>query len=155
MYHQHYKDKKKKVLTGCAEKYHAMDANETQHLLAKKRQAYQNMGSWEKEKFFVKQRNLTSKANQTKATKCNDLNSCITSFQNKIREGPYYICCVCNRILYRKTVTVLKKDKYSIRHLFTEKKSFDNQEYICTMCNYKMSKGQVPCEAVCNKLIKR
>lgn len=116
---QHYKDKKKKVLTGCAEKSHAMDANEKQHSLATKRQADQNMGSWEKEKFLVKQRNLTSKTKQTKATKCNDLNSCITSFQNKIREGPHYICSVCNRILYRKTVTALKKDKYSIQHPFT------------------------------------
>lgn len=151
MSRQYYMDKKKKVLTSCAETYHSMDADEKQHLFAKKRHAYQNMGSWEKEKLLVKQRNLTSKAKQTKATKCDDLNYCITSFQNKIREGTYYICSVCNRILYRKTVTELKKDKYSIEHLFTEKKSFDNQQYICKTCNSKMSKGQVPCQAVCNK----
>lgn len=88
MSRQYYNDKKKKVLTGCAEKYHSLDTNEKEHLLAKKRQAYQNMGTSEKEKLLVKQRNLTSKATQTKATKCNDLNYCITSFQNKIRERP-------------------------------------------------------------------
>lgn len=130
-----------------------MDANEKQHLLAKKRQAYQNMGSWEKEKLPVKQKILTSEAKQTKVTKCDDLDYCITSFQNKIREDPYYICSVCNRILYRKSVTELKKDKYSIEHLFTQKKSFDNQQYICKTCNSKTSKGQVPCQAVCNKLM--
>ena len=25
---------------------------------------------------------------------------CIEQFKKKIREGPYYICCVCNRLLY-------------------------------------------------------
>jgi len=140
-------------LTGCAEKFHSMDANEKQQLLAEKRQAYENMCSLEKEKLLVNRRNLTSKAKQTKVTKCYDLNYCITCFQNKIREGPYYICSVCNRILYRKTVTQLKKDKYSIQQLFTEKKSFDNQEYICKTCNSNMSKGQIPCQAVGNKLM--
>lgn len=35
----------------------------------------------------------------------------ISIFQNEIREGPYYICSVCNRILYRKTVILLKEKK--------------------------------------------
>ena len=47
----------------------------------------------------------------------------------------------------------LKKNKYSIQHLFTEKRSFDNIEYICKTCNSKLSKGQVPCQAVYNKLM--
>lgn len=33
-----------------------------------------------------------------------NLDSFITTFHKKVREGPYYICSVCNRILYRKTV---------------------------------------------------
>ena len=88
-----------------------MDANEEQNLLAKKTQAYQNMASCEKEKLFEKQTNLRSTAQHTKLLKCNVLDSCINSFQNKIKEGPYYICSVCNRILYRKTVIQLKKNK--------------------------------------------
>ena len=32
----------------------------------------------------------------------------ITAFQSKIWEGSYYICSVCNRILYRKIVIQLK-----------------------------------------------
>ena len=31
-----------------------------------------------------------------------------TAFQSKIREGSYYICSLCNRIQYRKTVIQLK-----------------------------------------------
>jgi hypothetical protein len=33
-----------------------------------------------------------------------NLDTCISTFKNKIREGPYYICSICNRLLYRKTV---------------------------------------------------
>ena len=130
-----------------------MDANEEQNLFAKKTQTYQNMASCEKEKLFEKQRNLRSTAEHTKLSKCNVLVSCINSFQNKIREGPYYICSVCIRILHRKTMIQWKKNKYSIQHLFTEKRSFDNIEYICKTCNSKLSKGQVPCQAVYNKLM--
>ena len=47
----------------------------------------------------------------------------------------------------------MKKNKYSIQHLFTEKKSFDYIEYICKTCNSKLSKGQVPCQAVYNNVM--
>ena len=150
---QYYKNKDANILIDSAKQYQSMDANEEQNLLAKKTQAYQNMASCEKEKLFEKQTNLRSTAQHTKLLKCNVLDSCINSFQNKIKEGPYYICSVCNRILYRKTVIQLKKNKYSIQHLFTEKRSFDNIEYICKTCNSKLSKGQVPCQAVYNKLM--
>lgn len=62
----------------------------------------------------------------------NDLNSCILK---KVREGPSYICSACNRLLYRKTVTELKKGKYIIQHIFTGKESRDNKEYICNKCS--------------------
>ena len=42
-----------------------------------------------------------------------DLDHMITAFQSKKREGPYYICSVCNRILYRKTIIRLKKQMYN------------------------------------------
>ena len=28
-----------------------------------------------------------------------NLSQCISKFQNRIKEGPYYICSVCNRLL--------------------------------------------------------
>ena len=28
----------------------------------------------------------------------------VTAFKNSVKEGPYYICVVCNRCLYKKTV---------------------------------------------------
>ena len=81
-----------------------------------------------------------------------DLDSCITCFQKKVKEGPDYICSVCNRILYRKNVKELQKSNYDIQHLFTGKKSFDGKEYICKTCNSKLLKGCIPCQAVYNKL---
>ena len=50
-----------------------------------------------------------------------DLDHKITAFQTKIREGPYYICSVCNRTLYRKTVIQLKKQMYNTQEeLFSD-----------------------------------
>ena len=50
-----------------------------------------------------------------------------TTFQSKIREGPYYICSVCNRILYRKTVIQLKKQMFNTQQeLFTELYTHDS-----------------------------
>lgn len=72
--------------------------------------------------------------------------------KKKQKEGPGYICSVCNRIPYRKTVTELQKSKYDIQHLFTAKKSFDDKEYICKTYNSKLSKGVIPRQAVYNKL---
>lgn len=86
-------------------------------------------------------------------TSHNDLNHFISIFHKKIMEGPFYTCTVCNRLLYRKSVTQVKEAKYSTRFLLTNKKSFDKKEYICKTCDLKVSKGQVPCQAVYNKLL--
>ena len=65
-----------------------------------------------------------------------NLDYCIWKFQSRIREGPYYICTVCNRLLYRKSVRQLDKKKYSSvpKTLFTNIASFDNKK-----CLYNMS----------------
>ena len=51
----------------------------------------------------------------------------MTAFQSKIREGSYYICSVCNRIQFRKTVIQLKKEMYNTQQeLFTELSTHDS-----------------------------
>ena len=47
---------------------------------------------------------------------------------------------------------LLKENKYSIHRLFTAIKSFDEKQYICRTCHARVSKGQVPCQAVGTKL---
>ena len=56
-----------------------------------------------------------------------DLDHRIPAFQSKIREGSYYICSICNRILCRKTVTQLNKRIYhNQQELFTELYTHDS-----------------------------
>ena len=90
---------------------------------------------WEpqNEKMLARKRTERSNAIQLNPIMHSDLNSCLA-----VREGPCYICTVCNRLLYRKTVTELKKGKYNIQHIFTGKHSFDNKEYICNTCSSKL-----------------
>ena len=78
----------------------------------------------------------------------------ILKFQSRIKEGPYFICSVCNRLWYRKSVKLLEKKKYSLvpKTLFTDIASFDNKEYICTTCHSKVLKGKIPCQAVYNDM---
>ena len=44
------------------------------------------------------------------------------------------------------------KSKYKCQHYFTDTKSFDGKEYICKICHPKISKGNLPCQAVHNNL---
>ena len=74
-------------------------------------------------------------ARKVKANQTYTLDHYITIFKQKIREGPYYICSVCNRILYRKSVLILLKSKYYSQQFFTDTKSFDGKEYICKTCH--------------------
>ena len=96
---------------------------------------------------------VQSNKNAHKKSVEHDLEYKISVFQKRIKEGPYYICSVCNRLLYRKTVINLNKQIYNTQqNLFTDIKSFDDKHYICKTCHSKVLKGQVPCQAVCNKL---
>ncbi len=79
----------------------------------------------------------------------------ICKYHNKIREGPYYICSVCNCLLYKKSVRLLdgKTCSSSVpKSLFTNIMSFDNKEYICSTCHSKVTKGKIPCQAVYNDM---
>ena len=76
------------------------------------------------------------------------------STADSIKVGPYFICLICNRMLYRVNVTKCRTEKYPtvIQHIFTDVKSYDNTEYICHTCHVKAMKGRVPCQAVSNKM---
>ena len=80
----------------------------------------------------------------------------IDSFKIQITNGPYYICVVCNRCLYRRSVKYFVEEKYNMpqeNYFFVAHiNSFDQKEYICTTCDGKLKKSEVPCQAVCNKL---
>ena len=61
----------------------------------------------------------------------------ICSFHNKIK-GPCYICSVCNRLLYKKSVKLLNRNSFNLpvpKSVFTNTKSFDSKEYVCLTCH--------------------
>ena len=78
----------------------------------------------------------------------------IKRFRDSIKLGPYFVCVICNRMLYRVSVIKCRTEKYPtlIQHIFTDVKSYDNTEYICHTCHVKAMKGKVPCQAVNNKM---
>ena len=78
----------------------------------------------------------------------------IKRFRDSIKVGPYFVCVGCNRMLYRVSVTKCRTEKYPtvVQLIFTDVKSYDNTEYICHTCHVKAMKGNVPCQAVSNKM---
>ena len=162
---------KKKVLNqNKSVMYHAKDPSEKKVLLEKQSISYKQMETSAKKACLQGKRSSVKhkynaidspqKAkkhetyNKIKSTKY-DLDYYIYNFYNKVKEGPCYICSVCNRLLYKKSVKLL--DKRSCRSslpksVFTNVTSFDSKEYICSTCHSKVKKGQIPCQAVCNKM---
>ena len=80
------------------------------------------------------------------------VDSCVEQFKKKIMEGLYYICCVCNRTLYKKSVLKLNKSGYPSQDIFKIQSSYDGKEYICKTCHSKVIQGRLPCQAIVNNL---
>ena len=78
----------------------------------------------------------------------------IDSFKQSVRNGPFYICIVCNRCLYKRSVKSFDEIHYNISNevFLSRTNSFNGNEYICLTCHSKLIKGRVPCQAVSNNL---
>ena len=75
--------------------------------------------------------------------------------RDKIQIGPVYICVICNRSLYKKTVKGFIRNKYAadiIDKLDTGVLSFDGDKYVCLTCSKSLINNKVPCQAVANDL---
>ena len=68
-----------------------------QDLLSKQAEKYKTMDAAKKEELLQKQK-------RKYCSKSKNVDSCTETFKKKIKEDPYYICCVCNRMLYKKSV---------------------------------------------------
>ena len=147
------------MLENQRKKYKEMDASKKKQMLkrnaVKSRKSYDSMDCEKEEKYLNAIRNQSAKARENRKISKLYVDVCISQFCQKIKEGPYYVCTVCNRMLYRKSVLIFNKQKYvncNIQNIFTEKLSFDNKEYICKTCHSKVIKGKVPCQAVYNDM---
>ena len=66
----------------------------------------------------------------------------VTLFKKLIREGPYFICVICNRCLYKRSIVRFDFTSYSslvkeLEHLVS---SYDGRLYICRTCHHKVKK---------------
>ena len=143
-------NKKEALIHSVKQKYQDMEMSAKRQKLESKKSKYHGMHPEKKEVELVKQREANKKRKSKNILP--NLDYYISVFQKKRKEGPYYICSVCNRILYRKSVVEMKRIKYNIQDIFTDKRSFDEKGYICKTCHLKVLKGKVPCQAVCNNM---
>ena len=77
---------------------------------------------------------------------------CINQFKRKIREGPYLIGTICNRILYKKSAIICINKKYPRQTYFNIQQLFDGKKYVCNTCHSKVIKGKLSCQAVVNNM---
>ena len=153
-YRQMEPSKKQELFLQNAEKYRLMEPSKKQELFLQNAEKYILMDS-DKKKDLIKR--IVTKGKESKQKKCSSTHSLdyyIEQFKRDIREGPYYICVVCNRLLYRKAVLEFKKDKYNCNScLFTSVTSFNGNMYICNTCHVTIKKkNKTPCQAVFNNL---
>ena len=80
--------------------------------------------------------------------------NCVSEFKSLIKEGPYFICVICHRCLYKRSVIRFDFNNYSsvVNQLVQLVGSYDHGVYICKTCHSKVKKNKVRCQAVSNKL---
>ena len=77
----------------------------------------------------------------------------VSNFKQLKKNGPFFICVIFNRCLYRTSVICFNIEKYSFdENIIFMVKSYDDKYYICTTCDKALQKNSVPCQAVANRL---
>ena len=147
-------NKKQELSVQNAEKYRLMEPNKKQKLILQNAEKYRIMDASEKKDLIKQIVTRRKDLKEEKRSSVYSLDYYIQQFNRAIREGPYYICVVCNRLLYRKTVLQFKKNNYnSSSCLFSSVTSFNGNMYICNTCHATIKKkNKTPCQAVCNNL---
>ena len=60
----------------------------------------------------------------------------VSNFKLLIKNGPFFICVICNRCLYRTSVICFNIEKYSVdENIVFMVKPYDDKYYICTTCD--------------------
>ena len=71
----------------------------------------------------------------------------VTLFKKLIREGPYFICVICSRCLYQRSIVRFNFNSYSslVKELVPYVLSYDGRSYICRICHNKVKKYNAHC----------
>ena len=153
------KEQKRKTLENKRAKYEAMDQSKKEELLSKNMNYKETIRKEQKQKLLENTRakyqemDISNKKElkEKRMEKKSQIHD-IEKFKKQIKSGPFYICCVCNRTLYKKSVVILQKNKYPRQNCFMLQCSFDGKNYIYKTCHAKLLKGQQSCQAVVNNL---
>ena len=67
----------------------------------------------------------------------------LENFCQQIRQGPYFICTLCYRCLYKRSIRLFEHEKY----IFTAEsyclvRSIDEKTYICDTCHKYLSRNE-------------
>ena len=106
---------------------------------------------------FFKNKNAKYYKESCKNMKCNKKvkrpDERIKLFSQLCKEGPVFVCVICNRCFYEKSIKKFNKDHYKLDNLDELIYNVNNIDmYICQTCDRHMRKQQIPVQAVWNKL---
>ena len=78
----------------------------------------------------------------------------VSKFKSLIKEGPWFICVICHRGLYKRSVGKFSRSSCSslAKQLLDLKRSYDGCFYICRTCHSKVNRNKIPCQSASNKL---
>jgi hypothetical protein len=135
-------EQKQKLLENKRAKYQVMDISKKKELIAisssKIMSNRMSLNPEQKDDFL----NREKEKRMEKKSQIRDIDTYIDEFKKQIKAGPFYICCGCNRTLYKKSVITLQKNKYPVQDCFMLQCSFDGKKYVCKTCHAKLLKGQ-------------
>ena len=74
-------------------------------------------------------------------------------FKKQIWEGPYFICTICHRCFYSRSVRLFSMVDYKDFKIdFVTKETYDGKVYVCMTCHKSIMKKTTQFQAVSNKL---
>ena len=76
-----------------------------------------------------------------------NLNS-VSKFKSLKKEGLYFICVICHRGLYKRSVNTFSRSSCSsfTKQLLDLKRSYNGCFYICKTCHSKVKRNKIPCQ---------
>ena len=65
----------------------------------------------------------------------------VSNFKLRIKNGPFFICVICNRCLHRTSVIFFNIEKYKVdENIIFIVKSYGDNYYICATCDKALQK---------------
>ncbi|MCP3900043.1 MAG: hypothetical protein GY707_10055, partial [Desulfobacteraceae bacterium] len=79
----------------------------------------------------------------------------IQNFRNIISQAPEYICTICNRKLYRRSVKKVNESQYPKQDIYkqcAESSQSPTKDWVCRNCHRHLKSGSMPPQAIANML---